>query len=48
MARALGGKLPLTEATIPQYEHLKQQGYGEEDISTLYRTNRGLFPRSAR
>jgi len=47
MAHALGGKLPLTEATIPQYEQLKQQGHGEEDISTLYRTNRGLFPRRA-
>ncbi len=48
MAHALGGKLPVAEATIPQYEQLKQQGHGEEDISTLYRTNRGLFPRSAR
>lgn len=48
MARALGGKLPVAEATIPQYEQLKQAGHGEEDISTLYRTNRGLFPRSAR
>jgi len=47
MAHALGGKLPLTDATIPQYEQLKQQGHGEEDISTLYRTNRGLFPRRA-
>ncbi len=45
MARALGGKLPVAEGTIPQYEHLKQAGYGEEDISTLYRANRGLFPR---
>jgi 3-hydroxyisobutyrate dehydrogenase len=45
MARALGGKLPVTEATIPQYEQLKQQGHGDEDISTLYRANRGLFPR---
>lgn len=45
MARALGGKLPVTEATIPQYEQLKQAGHGDEDISTLYRVNRGLFPR---
>ena len=45
MAHALGGKLPVTEATIPQYERLKQQGHGEEDISTLYRENRGLFPK---
>lgn len=45
MAHALGGRLPVTEATIPQYEQLKQQGHGDEDISTLYRANRGLFPR---
>lgn len=44
MAHALGGKLPVTEATIPQYEQLKQQGHGDEDISTLYRANRKLFP----
>ena len=45
MAHALGGKLPLAEATIPQYEQLKQQGHGDEDISTLYRANKGLFPK---
>lgn len=44
MAHALGGKLPVTEATIPQYEQLKAQGHGDEDISTLYRANRRLFP----
>ncbi len=47
MARALGGTLPVTEATIPQYEQLKQQGHGDEDISTLYRANRHLFPKRA-
>ena len=47
MAHALGGKLPVAEATIPQYEQLKQQGHGEEDISTLYRANKGLFPKRA-
>jgi 3-hydroxyisobutyrate dehydrogenase len=45
MAHALGGKLPVTEATIAPYEELVRQGHGEEDISTLYRVNRGLFPR---
>jgi 3-hydroxyisobutyrate dehydrogenase len=45
MAHALGGKLPVAEATIPQYELLRQQGHGDEDISTLYRANKGLFPR---
>lgn len=47
MAHALGGKLPVTEATIPQYEQLKQQGHGDEDISTLYRANKHLFPKRA-
>jgi len=47
MARALGGRLPVAEATIPQYEQLRQQGHGDEDISTLYRANKALFPRSA-
>ena len=47
MAHALGGKLPVTEATIAPYEELKRQGHGDEDISTLYRINRGLFPRRA-
>ncbi|MGH8457443.1 MAG: NAD(P)-dependent oxidoreductase [Stenotrophobium sp.] len=44
MARALGGKLPVAEATIPQYEELMRQGFGEEDVSALYRLNRHLFP----
>lgn len=47
MARALGGQLPVTEATIAPYEELKRQGHGDEDISTLYRLNRGLFPKRA-
>ena len=47
MARALGGKLPVAEATIPAYEQLKGQGHGDEDISTLYRANKGLFPKRA-
>jgi 3-hydroxyisobutyrate dehydrogenase len=46
MARALGGTLPVTEATIAPYEELVRQGHGEEDISTLYRLNRTLFPRA--
>lgn len=44
MARALGGKLPVSDATIPQYEALVRDGHGDEDISTLYRLNRRLFP----
>lgn len=44
MARALGGSLPVTEATIEPYEELMRQGFGGEDISALYRLNKQLFP----
>jgi 3-hydroxyisobutyrate dehydrogenase len=44
MAHALGGKLPVSDATIPHYESLVSQGHGDEDISALYRLNRRLFP----
>jgi 3-hydroxyisobutyrate dehydrogenase len=44
MARALGGRLPVSDATIPHYEQLVKEGHGEEDISTLYHYNRRLFP----
>lgn len=43
MAQALGGKLPVSDATIPQYEELVRRGHGDEDISALYRLNKGLF-----
>lgn len=46
MARALHGTLPITEATIAPYEQLKKMGHGDEDISTLYRLNRRLFPQA--
>jgi 3-hydroxyisobutyrate dehydrogenase len=44
MARALGGELPVTESTIEPYERLMREGFGDEDISALYRLNRRLFP----
>lgn len=44
MAHALGGKLPVSDATIPHYEALVKDGHGDEDISALYRLNRRLFP----
>ncbi|MEE9346486.1 MAG: NAD(P)-dependent oxidoreductase [Methylococcales bacterium] len=37
MANQKGIELPLTEQTIKDYELLMQEGYGEEDISALYR-----------
>lgn len=45
MAQALGGTLPVTEATLAPYEELMRQGFGDEDISALYRLNRKLFPK---
>nr|WP_309544675.1 NAD-binding protein [Alkalilimnicola ehrlichii] len=38
-----GVALPVVEMTLHHYEKLMQQGYGEEDISSLYRLKRELF-----
>jgi 3-hydroxyisobutyrate dehydrogenase len=46
MAQARGGRLPVSDGTIPQYEKLVEQGHGDEDISALYRLNRRLFPQT--
>ena len=32
--------LPLVDTTLRQYEQLMEQGYGDEDISALYRLKR--------
>ena len=32
--------LPLTEQTLVDYERLMAQGFGDEDISALYRLKR--------
>ncbi len=37
MARQLGGELPLSSATLNDYEALMAAGHGDEDISALYR-----------
>lgn len=37
MAKKIAFTSPLTDMTILDYEQLMQQGYGEEDISALYR-----------
>ncbi len=36
--------LPLVETTLGQYEQLMKQGYGDEDISALYRLKRPAPP----
>lgn len=40
MAQNLGITLPLTETTREHYVQLLQQGYGDDDISALYRLKR--------
>ena len=40
MAQDLGITLPLTETTRKHYVQLLQQGYGDDDISALYRLKR--------
>ncbi len=46
MARKAQGKLPLVEETIAAYQKLIEAGFGEEDISALYRELRQLFAHS--
>ena len=36
-------RLPIVEMTRLHYERLQEAGYGEEDISALYRLKRELF-----
>lgn len=43
MAGALDAELPLVERTLEDYRRLLQAGFGEEDISALYREKRKLF-----
>ncbi|AXQ31245.1 NAD(P)-dependent oxidoreductase [Solimonas sp. K1W22B-7] len=44
MAAQLGGDLPCVDTTLAQYQTLMAEGHGEEDISSLYRLNKRLFP----
>lgn len=46
MAAQLGGDLPTVDTTIAQYQTLMAEGHGDEDISSLYRLNRRLFPQA--
>lgn len=43
MASQHGASLPLIEMTLIQYRRLIEQGYGDEDISTLFRLKEQLF-----
>jgi 3-hydroxyisobutyrate dehydrogenase len=37
MARLSGVSIPLTDTAVSDYRRLMEQGYGDEDISALYR-----------
>lgn len=43
MAQQHGAQLPLIEMTLIQYRRLIEQGYGDEDISSLFRLKTALF-----
>jgi 3-hydroxyisobutyrate dehydrogenase len=44
MAAQHGGVLPVVESTLAEYEKLIAQGFGDEDISAIYRLKSKLFP----
>jgi 3-hydroxyisobutyrate dehydrogenase len=43
MAADKGAQLPVVEMTQVHYRHLLEAGYGDEDISSLFRLKRALF-----
>ncbi len=44
MAARRGATLPVVESTLQQYGALIVQGFGDEDISAIYRLKSALFP----
>src|SRR3984957_20037902 len=44
MAAKHGAQLPVVESTLAQYAQLIVQGFGDEDISSIYRLKSKLFP----
>src|SRR5580700_7937669 len=44
MAAQRGAQLPVVESTLAQYGQLIVQGFGDEDISAIYRLKSALFP----
>ena len=47
MAQQRGAELPLVESTLSQYQELIAQGFGDEDISAIYRLKSKLFPENS-
>jgi 3-hydroxyisobutyrate dehydrogenase len=44
MAAKRGAVLPVVESTLHEYERLIEGGFGDEDISSIYRLKSALFP----
>jgi 3-hydroxyisobutyrate dehydrogenase len=44
MAAERGAQLPVVETTLQQYGKLIVEGFGDEDISAIYRLKSALFP----
>ena len=45
MAAKRGAVLPVVESTLHEYERLIAAGFGDEDISSIYRLKSALFPK---
>lgn len=43
MAAEHGARLPVVESTLEEYQRLIEQGFGDEDISSIYRLKTRLF-----
>ena len=48
MAAKHGAQLPVVESTLALYAQLIIQGFGDEDISAIYRLKSALFPAEAK
>ncbi len=48
MADELGVSLPIVEMTLIHYRRLMEAGFGDEDISALYREKQALFEKSGK
>jgi len=46
MAAKRGAVLPVVESTLHEYERLIERGFGDEDISAIYRLKSELYPES--
>src|ERR1700722_6661597 len=46
MAAKRGAVLPVVESTLSEYAKLMERGFGDEDISSIYRLKSALFPRA--